>query len=266
VAEKLSERRGACPSCDGTGFVQFGWIQPGDPAPRTAPLRSLAKYPSTLVLDKKLRRGWLFACPGCGQKWHLDEERRFMHVLQPTQNDLVARWNEVPQTVSSELIEVLGDIGATPPDIYGNGKDRIEIPCSVITHEGATWDPALVSLQKVPPLAIFRPEHHLVSEISSIRPSRYTLSREVRLASSKAVETRMGLSPFLAQARDGQLFMLNGTTNFFSHPGYTASDIRLPCEGQTLRPDSAIRPCTNEASFFVGDWDDHLVSLRIAAA
>jgi hypothetical protein len=67
----------------------------------------------------------------------------------------------------------------------------------------------------------------LGSEIAEVSASAFALPREVREASSRAQEMRMGFSPTLIEMPDGKRFVMNGMTSLMVEQGYEASDARL---------------------------------------
>jgi hypothetical protein len=92
-------------------------------------------------------------------------------------------------------------------------------------------------------------------EVGEIAASESALPLDVRLASSRAVEMRMGFSPSLIEMPDGKRFVLNGMTSFMAEQGYQAGDARVaPGDYFTENPPPAF-PQRPDVTFFVVDGD-----------
>jgi len=139
---------------------------------------------------------------------------------------IVFEWDREPIRLADELEARLEQIGPTPPDVYGNGNDKRVTPCKVSTITGEQVDPAIVCVQLDAPVQDHM-HFRLGREIADIQDSEFTLPLEVRLASSRAEEMRMGFSPSLIEMPDGKRYVLNGRTSFMAEPGYSASDAQV---------------------------------------
>jgi hypothetical protein len=146
---------------------------------------------------------------------------------------LVLEWNRAPIQLSDDMEAALAGIRPTPPDMYGNGKERRVTPCKVTSHSGQLFEVAMVCVQLDAPVQDWM-QFRLGSEIAEIADSDFALPFDVRLASSRAEEIRMGFSPSLIEMPDGKRFVLNGMTNFMVEGGYRASDSRV-VEGNYFR-------------------------------
>lgn len=149
-----------------------------------------------------------------------------MTVLPEGRLELVLAWNRAEILLADRVLETLAEIGPTPPDIFGNNRQYVQIPCGVATKAGERIDAAIVSLQHSAPIEDWR-TYRLGSEITEIYPSQFTLPLDVRLASTQAEEIAMGFAPSLIVMPDGRRFTLNGTTNFLDQPGYSAAEARI---------------------------------------
>lgn len=180
---------------------------------------------ASLIFWKPLRRGSLYQCSNCHETWHLDGENQTMTHVSSARLPLVLEWDQVPIVLSDVVEGQLEDIGPTPPDVYGNGIERRVTPCKVVTLAGEIVDPALVCVQLDAPV-----QHHaqirLGGEIASVSSSAFALPLDIRIASSRAYEMRMGFSPSLIEMPDGKRFVLNGMTSFLDEPGYEAATAR----------------------------------------
>jgi hypothetical protein len=182
-----------------------------------------------------------------------------MTYVSKERTPLVLEWNAAPIVLGPHFEEVLTAIGATPPDIYGNGKDQRVTPCKVTTKIGQIFDPALICIQLDAPVQDYM-QFRLGSEIGEIDESEFALPWDVRIASAQAMEMRMGFSPSLIQMPDGKKFVLNGRTSFLTEEGYRASDARRT-EGSYFAedpPPAFIQ--TPTVTFFIVDGDPGWVS------
>jgi hypothetical protein len=168
-----------------------------------------------------LRRGSLYKCRRCQALWHLDGQAERMTHVDSSRLDLVLAWNADPISLPEHLVSAVEDIGPTPPDVYGNGSERRVTPCAVQTTTGETVEHAMICVQPDAPVENWM-RFRLGSEIANINPSKDTLPLEVRRASSRAHEMRMGFSPSLIEMPDGRRFVLNGMTSFMVTDGYDA--------------------------------------------
>lgn len=218
-------RSADCPHCGAGSVLGFHWEHA-----RTATDPKFRRDLSVFVSPVPLRCGMLHQCRACGSHWYLSGAPACLNYVSPDRLDLIRKWNEKPIRLNAAQLSVLGAIGSTPPDIYGNGSQYVETPCAVTTAHGESFDLAIVSFQKHAPYEAWR-DCRLASEIKAIRPSRFTLSREVRIATSRADEIRMGFAPTVVELPDGEIFALNWTQNFFVSPNVDASQVAVSSRG-----------------------------------
>ena len=224
VAIVSTSRLGADPTCNACRageITSFNWAfanerGTADDVDRVAPF----------VPWKELRRGRLFRCNVCHQVWHLDSRSQLMTHVTEERLPLVLKWNEEPIALTEDQQAWLEQIGPTPPDTYGNWSDRRVTPCRVTTATGEVIDPAMICVQLEAPVA-FGLDFRLGTEVADVTESEFALPLEVRLASSRAEEMRMGFSPSLIEMPDGKKFVLNGMTSFMAEQGYAARDARV---------------------------------------
>lgn len=246
--DSTAPRRGVvlCPACRAGGLISFSWPDPPnyDDDKHWRPMESLQA-------DRPLRYGTLYRCLACARPWHLNGAGNRMTIVPEGRLELVLAWNAAEIMLPDAVLEALGEIGPTPPDIYGNRRDYVEIPCGVLTRSGERVDVAIVSIQQDAPVDEWRPSR-LGSEIASVYPSPLALPLEVRLACTEAPERAMGFAPTLIEMPDGKRFTLNGTPDFLNVPGYRAADARTrgyPDQIQNL-PDL---PETPQRIYFIAD-------------
>lgn len=181
---------------------------------------------SMFVEPMALRYGTLYRCKYCGQSWYLHGSPAFMSAVPANRLPLIKRWNENPILLSAHHRSQLEAIGATPPDLYGNGSEFHETPCSVTTLDGERIETAMVSEQLHAPFEEER-SCRLATEIAELVPSPYALPLEVRVDCSKAEEVRMGFSPTLVLLPNGEVLELNGRNSFLVQGDCRAADVKL---------------------------------------
>lgn len=178
-----------------------------------------------------------------------------MTHVQPERLPLVLDWNRMVIAIPSSASIVVDRIGATPPDIYGNGRDWRNTPCEVITRAGERFETAMICVQRDAPVQDYI-HFRLGSEIAEVRESPFALPYVVREASSRAEEIRMGFSPTLIEMPDGKRLVMNGMTSFMANSGYVASDARVVNLGVFIEsppPDFVKAP--SDIFYFIVDGD-----------
>lgn len=219
-----TSRLGAEPACDACGAgatVSFNW--------RYAQERRSAEDVERINLFaawKNLRRGKLYRCLACQAVWHLDGDSERMTHVNDERIELVLAWNAAPITLPADLVAIVQQIGPTPPDVYGNGRERRATPCAVETNSGEIFERAMICVQADAPVDDHL-QFRLGSEIARIHESAFALPAEVRRASSLAPEMRMGFSPTLIEMPDGRRFVMNGMTSFMVMDGHAAKDAQV---------------------------------------
>lgn len=206
-----------CKACGAGATLDFNWAFAHE---RNGPEDVERIEP--FILWKSLRRGSLHRCNICDEVWHLDGAEQTMTHVHSTRLPLVLEWDQQQITLAKEVEVQLEQIGPTPPDVYGNWSDKRMTPCKIFTTDGEEVDPAMVCVQLDAPVQDYM-KTRLGSEIARVSNSSFALPLDVRLASSRAHEIRMGFSPTLIEMPDGKRFVLNGMTSFMDEPGYDAS-------------------------------------------
>lgn len=248
-----TSRLGAEPRCEACGAgatVSFNW---GHAQQRRSAEDAERIKPFTIW--RELRRGQLYRCRVCQGYWHLDGNADRMTYVENARIELVLAWDAGPISLPSNLSAIVERIGPTPPDTYGNGRERRVTPCAVETFSGEIYERAMICVQLDAPVE----EHmhfQLGSEIASIHESADALPAEVRLASSGAPEMRMGFSPTLIEMPDGRRFVMNGMTSFLAAAGYSARDACL-ADGSYFRedPPPAFVETPKDIVYFIVDGD-----------
>lgn len=255
--EKLRKHNeiAGCPSCDGTNFINFNWE-----FAVTGNVPELAKYPKYLVPSEKLKNGSLWKCQVCENWWYLNETQNQMNAVPKERQGLLVRWNSLPLEPLIDMVKTLSEIGATPPDIYGNGQGEIRVPCRVITKSNETYDCAWICFAQGPPLDLWPSKTFLLDEVLRIEPSPFALPKEIRVATADAEEVRMCFSPTMIEAPDRKLICLNGTNDFFVDSRYKPDEMKLAQPGFHER-DAEYYNAKSGAACFFGDWSEKLTAL-----
>lgn len=256
-----------CAACDGSNqatVYSFDW----DRAIRGEGEDS--KYPKFLRQENSNRRGARYACTACGTSWFLQEDSRGARMRRVPAACLAAfdAWYERPLVCPDSILEAAHGIGATPPDVYGNGRGEAWIPCRVDTRQGERIDFAMLRFSPQPPISRVdrkpevMPVYRSVEEVAHISPSRFALPRRVRFRTAWVFEQRMNWAPTAVVSSRGRRFFLNGRTDFFHFDGVVGSDLRLAWRTDGARP--APDP-TERLTIFCGDWFKGADALYIAA-
>ena len=251
VTTLRTSRLGAASTCDACGansLLSFNWHH--------AIERGTAdglNHVATFREWQKLRRGQFFRCGVCNEVWYLDAGPGNLTHVQPERLPLVLAWSENAITLSAANLAIVDSIGPTPPDVYGNGRERRVTPCQVTTHAGERFDKAFICVQADAPVASHI-NFRLGSEIADVKESPFALPRAVREASSRAYEIRMGYSPTLIEMPGGAKFIMNGMTSFMAVPGYEASQARLASGGDmTLEAAPRFVETPDDVVYFIMD-------------
>jgi hypothetical protein len=248
-----------CPSCDGQGSIGFNW---GFANERND--NEICKYPKYLKFESDLRIGQLYLCPYCEQRWFLDDDRKFMSIVPHDRLQYLEKWNSKALQFSDEDLVRLKAIGATPPDLYGNGKGVISIPCEVTDKQGNIYKKAIIRFQSRPPIDDWQKRWHFSDEIESFRVSEFCLNQDVRTASSQSEEIRMGFAPTKVQDAIGNQYLLNWTTNFVDYKGVKGKDIILS-ESVTKEMPPIVGESTPEIEYFIADYSREFEFLYIGS-
>lgn len=242
-----------CPVCLAGAFVSFNWSL-ADEAPGEGPLDPLFQMPArgSFVLAETLRRGSLYRCKACQRHWHLDAGNTMMsHVLED-RIPLIQAWNRAAILLPASLREKVGTIGATPPDLYGNGQGFIQTPCGVITRDAERIDLAILSIQSAAPFEQFK-RCRLGSDIADVYPSPFALPLDVRVATSRAPEAKMGSAPTIIEMPDSRLFVLNWRPEFLIEDGYDAGQAKISVRRPDMSKVSQVTALPANVIYFVAD-------------
>ena len=249
-------REEKCPNCGKELYISFDWDT------------YLNEYVSSLQNYKKCKNGILFQCKRCETFWFLGNRQSQMESISKSYLNLVLEWDKRSLSPNDKILSKFSDIGATPPDIYGNGEEYIRIPCKCITKDEEI-DFCIVSFQKSPPDYFQRENGNriiFIDELVDIEESKYALNKEVRLATSLAYEVSMCFSPTCVVEPNGKVYILNGITDFFEDYEVIGKDIALPKHEIALNRDKSIyydKSYYKKITWVIADWKDEYSYLRI---
>jgi hypothetical protein len=173
-----------CESCGVGASVWFNW-QFANKRQTPEDLRRIAFFAQW----KELRRGILYHCRICDEVWYLDGKAEQMTHVSSERRPLVLEWDREETVVPSDISEIVERIGPTPSDEYDNEQGRRVTPCKVVTRSGEVFETAMICVQLDAPIQdhmLFR----LGSEIAGVSARAFALPREVREASSKALQVQ----------------------------------------------------------------------------
>ncbi len=226
--------------------------------------RGFSKLASQLECVRPLKYGHLYRHKKREQFWYLDDDEIHMSRIQKGDLDNLLEWDSRELTLSSEQVNILSSIGATEADNDGNGRGVFKIPCAVTNRSGQVLDPCLIKISKQPPYIQSEKSVLLGNKVNEIAPTSYALQSNVRVATYKAEELRMGFAPTFVKTIEGQLFILNWTMDIFFYDGIQGKDIELSREDHSL---DAVAPIIglSDVSFvnIYIDWYEGCESLLI---
>lgn len=250
---KTKSKNSGCPNCKGLeNTFMFNWKLASE-----GKNVECSKFLKSLKRVEKLKYGWMYKCFNCHQKWFLDENKQNMTKIPEAKEDIFLKWKTKKYEVDSQLFKSLKEIMATPPDLYGNGKGYIRIPCKVITKNGEEVDFSYVQFQKRPPVEPYYDNIRFIDEIKTVVKSDYVLNADIRLASVNAMEIRMGFAPTLIRSLDEKYFIVNWCSDFFEYGLYKGKDMILAeCDFSMEQLPPIVNINSKKITYFIGDYYD----------
>lgn len=212
----------SCPTCADPPYTAFDWQYAHERGDEK--MRALV---SVIKRVRPLEFGFLHQCAECKQYWVLDDQECLIERVPDDREQILFEWDSTPLPLTWEQLQVLDGIGGTGQDHYGNGRDRIEIPCAVVSEDGTVVDPAILWVTKRPPIVEYLKRVALFSGIATVSTTDYALPFQVRERALFAHEVSMGLTPTAVESSAGETFVLNGSPSLFFHKGIKGKDIRL---------------------------------------
>jgi hypothetical protein len=252
---KLLFTKQRCPIC-GTEekYIAFNWKMAMEG------YKEFKYFVHGLKLKEDLKSGSLYQCLNCSSYWYLEKKGNTMIYVEDM--NLIYKWNCKKYHIEDYIYNKLSLIGATPPDLYGNRKDFIEVPCKVRTKENEIIDLSLIRFQSTPPQHT-ESNIRFIDEIHDVTASEFALPARVRVATSKAPEISMGFAPTKVITPNGERFLLNWSTDFFDYGEYKGKDIELADYTQEYLP-PIVNVDPSRLTIFFGDLLEEHKSLWIS--
>ena len=248
---RLDGPEGPCAYCDADRITSFNWAYAA-----RHPLGKLAALRRHLDTEIDLKWGTLLRCPTCAQAWYLDGDGGVASRVPRSGEPLLRAWSEARVTLSAGHLAALERIRAAGEDKYGNGRGYLHFPCAIRWRDGSASDPAILVVTKFPPLGDGFPGARLFDPSATILDSDYALPLDVRRATRRADEQRMGLAPTPVAGPDGRVLLLNWSADVFDREGVKGKDVRLCSKswGMESLPPIVSRP--DAVVFAFADWFD----------
>lgn len=209
-----------CPNCSVEDFiVSFFWGTEEDKG--IDPYHHMHPF---FKFEKTLPWGKEYVSTCCGTHWLRLEN--CMYLISPKQKKYFDEALQHNHHLSDDLQKILGAIGYT--HIYGNKMGPFHYPCAITLKTGQVIECATLVLgglnsaffNHFPFEAYYENlPYYFIDEISSLRPSRYACSSEVRAYSRKCDRSYAGLSN-----RRGDVYIC----------WYYVEFSQIPQEGDTL--------------------------------
>lgn len=219
-SEKRPERR--CPTCGDPPYISFNWKYAHEKGDEEMRLMADA-----IKEVRPMKFGFLHQCLSCSQYWVLDDRKYEIERVPKDREAILFQWDSVNLPLGSDQLRVLEEIGGTGADHYGNGRERIEIPCAVERQDGVLFDPAILWVTKKPPIVGYLPHVALWQNVKTVLPTDYALPFEVREHALHADEVSMGFAPTLVSANNEEILVLNWSPSLIFHGGIKGKDLRL---------------------------------------
>lgn len=75
-----------------------------------------------------LKIGRLVRCASCKTIWFVDNSKSDVDIISQNRLQIIENWNNKKLEIQPEHLNVLSEIGCTPPDHYGNLPQRLLLP------------------------------------------------------------------------------------------------------------------------------------------
>lgn len=266
-----------CPQCDGYerleirwGYIhRISWSHPlGQPELKTfseyktGPDEEEIKYKKYILFKEDLGNFKHYVCSVCNRDWVLHDDGFRMSYLESNVFKKIRELQIGPVRIKENLINTLGQIGATPPDSYGNGRNSVDIPCEVTTIDGTVYPKAMVSFLNVPQIS--KGLSFYANIIDKVRPSRYAVTEEVRQSYWHLSEARMGFFPTPVKKINNhyKTFTLNGRVSFFDADNVTGEQLEL-LKTHDLSAKVIQTEEDEDIVYFYATWIDGVDCLRL---
>jgi hypothetical protein len=224
------------------------------------------KFITAFAPIKKVKQIEVVACPKCAREWLLsrygeNNETVDLSKLRAESKADFDFWAENELYPTEKQLKSLAKIGGLNGDIYGNGKDYIDVPCKVRLKDGQEKDFCIVRFSKNMPEAVIDNQGFFwITAVAEITPSVYALPYDVRYESSQAQEQTNSYAPTLITAPYGKVYGLNWTNQFFATEKYTGAKFKLykePHEYLSNVPEDKLGHdaiAMDEITYIYADW------------
>src|SRR5690348_7563060 len=194
---------GSCRYCDTPPLIMFNWE-----IARSGSDAHLAMLRVHLGKETTLKSGILYRCPDCGQGWYLDAEDAMATRVPRERETLLHEWSSQVLSLGTAFVDMLASIGSIEADRYGNGRGYGHIPCAIRWADETVSDPSLVLVTDLPPINPSQRIVRLFRDIVEIRATEFALPLDVRCATRRAEEQRMGFSPTAVKDPSGRVLLI----------------------------------------------------------
>lgn len=207
---------------------------------------SIIEHFPDLIRVCPVKMGFEYHCARCGNIWFLSSNRKRIKRIQNI--DLYQSWKSRDVVPSLQQTEQLRGIGGIS-DYY---NEVLYFPCETVDGNNVRYEKCIILISKVP--CAKWPKQELVSLLAPdvvIRPSKYALPIEIRLASMNAPDKAMGYAPICVVSQDGIEYTISAQMHFFRHKNTYGPSLRLKADGKVGKnkvwPDLADH-------YYLADW------------
>ncbi|MEM1109737.1 MAG: hypothetical protein AAGH99_13710 [Planctomycetota bacterium] len=198
-----SLKRG-CPRClpphpdwAKTGYKMTSWTLQEFKGYSAKQLPNANAYLKSFKQIRPLRYGMLTRCKKCHEQWYRHQDGINIEWVSPDRQDILGAWDQVPQAISDEHLQVLLKIRSA----Y---REPIICPC-VAEINGKVIDRCCVQFQNSPPLSTTVGRTHLFSEVNRLGLSKKAAPASLRLAWWSAHDVAHGTPAAMVEDSSGQV-------------------------------------------------------------
>ena len=217
-----------------------------------------------LVERASLKFGHRYDCKYCGRPWFLDGDSKMMHRVPDSRRPILEEWATKDTRPSDEQKAQLAEIGSAALKAR-NYDSEIAVPCRLRSGD-EEWDPAIVMITRVPPVAEYYSNVRLLAPDDEIHASGYALSLKIRKACLRAQELRMGFAPTAIEDGNSHRVILNWGAHVYRSGTRKGEDYHLAKRQFSFKDDGGqMAPCESAYLTYVyADWYEQAPKLRKA--
>jgi len=200
-----------CPSCYDDNIISFGFDYLD------------SKFDSKISLRKTIGETEIFQCSTCKNYFFIDNNL-YSKVI-PGQIEILENWSSRNLICPIDLKKEIEKIG--PTENWSSGKF---IPCKIELKNANEYDFATIEFSNRPPLGFHYSTYKnifFIDEVKSISQTEYGLSYEIRQASFRATEKRMGFYPTVLRTETFTEVVINGVELFFESDKIKGKELTL---------------------------------------